>query len=82
MLGVKASTSSRGNEKEMKSYMDQMNEELAQTSIGESFGKVNMFLISSIAVLLSCGRVKLTTTADPYGGKLCNKPIKTRGKNV
>ena len=58
-----------------------MDEELAQTSIGESFEKVNMFLISSVAVL-SCGLVKLTTTANLYRGKLCNKPIKTQGKHV
>ena len=30
----------------MKSYMNQMDEELAQTSIGESFEKVNVFLTS------------------------------------
>jgi len=52
--------------------MDQMDEELAQTSIGESFEKVNMFLISSVAVL-PCALVKLTTTANLYRGKLCNK---------
>lgn len=37
---VKASTSSSDNaDKEMKSYMDQMDEELSQTSIGQSFEK-------------------------------------------
>jgi len=61
--------------------MDQMDEELAQTSIGESFEKVNMFLISSIAVLLSCGLVKLKlqpVLKEPN----CAQTNQTRGKNV
>ena len=43
ILEVKASTSSSDNaDKEMKSYMDQMDEELSQTSIAQSFEKVNV----------------------------------------
>jgi len=37
--GVQRSTVPSGEDKEMKSYMDQMDEELARTSIGESFEK-------------------------------------------
>ena len=42
LLGVQAATLSNEDDKEMKSYMDQMDDELARTSIGESFEKVNI----------------------------------------
>ena len=65
----------------MKSYMDQMDEELAQTSIGESFEKVNIFLISSIAVVLWTRKAD-NHSQSVYDGKLCNKPVKTQDKYV
>ena len=43
LLGVQRNTLHSGEHVEMKSYMDQMDEELARTSIGESFEKVNVF---------------------------------------
>ena len=51
-LGVQRSTVPSGEDKEMKSYMDQMDEELARTSIGESFEKVNMFLSASVMFIV------------------------------
>ena len=46
MLGVRGSTLSSEEDREMKSYMEQMDEELARTSVGESFEKVNMLTTS------------------------------------
>ena len=50
MLEVPASGLSSEDDKEMKSYMDQMDDELARTSIGESFEKVNMTNQSELEV--------------------------------
>ena len=41
LLGVQGNMKSGGEDKELTSYMDQMDEELSRTSIGESFEKVS-----------------------------------------
>lgn len=48
VLGVEASTYLSEDDKEMKTVMEEMDNELAQTSIGESFEKVSLLLIPSL----------------------------------
>ena len=48
VLGVEASTYLSEDDKEMKMVMEEMDNELAQTSIGESFEKVSLLLIPSL----------------------------------
>jgi len=65
LLGFEASTLSSDDDKEMKSYMDQMDEELEQTTIGESFEKVNLLL-----TIKSCYSSVLTCKADNHSQSL------------
>lgn len=47
LSGARADALSGEEDKEIKSYMDQMDDELARTSIGQSFEKVNLILSRS-----------------------------------